>query len=890
MFITFLAHSRFFSLPSIICLIVIVGTFSCKSNNPSPSIPILKNTSNVVTVTNNKSSDVSSTTNLSSPSSNLTSTTASETQGSEALKSTVKYSSEDSIKLDATNNTVILYGKARVNYEDFELIADYIKYNKKDNTLFSKGLLDNNLGYKGRPIFKSGKDAPMTCDSLAYNFKTKKGKSFGFVTQQDGGVIHAQIFKKSEGSEGFFRNGIYTTCDAPEPHFGIRITKGIATENKIITGPSLLEIEDIPFPILLPFGFFPKPNKRASGLIIPSPGEDATRGFFLRDGGYYIAFKDYVDLKLTGSAYTKGSYSGALLSNYKKRYKYSGNLNFTLAHTQYGLENTSSFVKQNDFRLTWTHQQNPSARPGTTFGANVNIASSSYLSNTAAGGSYNLSQILNNNLSSSISYGRTWKGKPYNFTTSFSHRQDITKKVVSMSLPNFSFNIASQNPFDSKDRVGEQKWYQRITLGYSLQGQNSISNMPESQVFNNTTLRKLQNGISHSTAPALSLNVLKIFQFNTGMNYTERWYLQSIRKHYDATSQGVKIDTIQGFNRAYDYSFNTGISTKLYGLVQFNKSKIKAIRHVFTPNASFSYRPDFSESSYGFYKSYTDNLGKQQKYSIYEGGVYGSPGAGKSAGINFGFDNTIELKYRTINSSGEEEFKKLAVLQGLRFSGFYNFLADSLKLSPIGFSGRTNLFGEKVGINFSGNLDPYQINTQGTKINKFEYQKGGIARLTGLNFSFGYSFNPNSFKPSQASATTNSSKPTKEQQDELATSFRNPNSFVDYTIPWNLSFNFSFNYTKPTFNATTNSNINVNGDVRITKKWKIGFFTGYDFKYKKITPTSLSIYRDLHCWDLSINWIPFGTYQSYNLVLKVKAAMLSDMKMNKRRDFSTNTW
>ena len=801
------------------------------------------------------------------------------------IKSAVKYSAEDSIKLDTEHTCIYLYGKAKVKYEDFELIADYIRFDKKNNTLFAKGLLVKNNDYHGRPIFESGKDAPMTADSLAYNFTSKKGKSYGTISEQDGGFIQAQQFKKGEEQEGYFKNGIYTTCNDPHPHFGIRITKGIVSDKKIVTGPAYIEIEDVPFPIFLPFGFFPKPNKRSSGILFPAFGEDPSRGFFLRDLGFYIGFSDFWDMKILTTVFSKGNFNGNLQGQYLKRYRYSGNLSFDYAYTQSGLENSVSANSQKDFRFTWAHTKNANSTPGTSFAANVNIASSSYLSRTAAGFSYNFSQITTNNLSSSISYGKTWRNTPFNFTSSLSHRQDITQKTISLYLPNFSFNVATINPFDLKKNAIVQKWYQRLTIGYSLQGQNTVENIKESELFSQQTLQQFKTGVSHTVPIELSLNVFKYFQFNSGINYNEKWYLKTIRKTYNVQTNAVENNTVDEFSRFYEYDLTTGFSTKLYGSTQFRKGKIKAIRHVLTPRINFNYRPDFSDSWYGFYRYYTDANGLQQKYSIFENGIYGSPSAGKTAGISFSIENNVDAKIKTKNSAGEEELKKIPILQGLALSGSYNFLADSLKLSPISFNGRTNLLGEKFGINFNGTFDPYQLNPiTGTRINKLELKNGNIARLTAFNFSFGFNLNADALKKKKEKLENNKLTPL--QTEQLAAISTNPNAFVDFTIPWNLTINYSLNYSKPNISPSSiNNTLNFNGDVNVTQKWKIGFQSGYDFKTEKLSATSLSIYRDLHCWDLSFQWIPFGAYQSYNVNLKVKATILSDLKLTKRRDF-----
>lgn len=820
-------------------------------------------------------------------------TVSKKTNQAGTFSSKVNYSAEDSIKADIKNNIVFLYGKAKVKYEDFEIEADFIQLDQKNNTLFAKGLINPKTKiYSGKPVLIQGAEPPLTTDSLFFNYKTKKGKSFGVFTDVEGGFLQAAQFKKNQYDEGFFKRGIYSTCNLPHPHFGIHITRGIATDKQIITGPAYLVIEDIPLPLGVPFGFFPKPNRRSGGLLFPTFGED-TRGFFMRDLGYYLGLNDYWDLSTRGTLYSKGSYELGTAARYRKNYKYDGSLNFRFASTKNGVEGTESFKKPNkDFNLTWSHSQSPLANPGTTFSASVNAGTGSYFSNTGAAGTYNPTEIARNTLSSSISYGKVFANGLFNFSSSLSHSQDIEQQTVFLDLPRFSLNMTTINPFDTKDRAGEQKWYQRLSLGYSMQGSNSI-NTKEYKLFKKESLKDFRNGIQHDIPINLSLNILKYFQFNSGMQYSEKWYLQTIRKRLDPIASGFKqvTDTIQGFSRVYDYSLNTGLATKVYGKFNFKKGNLMALRHIMTPSVNFNYRPDFGTSRFGYFQNIQGDTSKiVTRYSIYENAVFGSPSSGRVAGIGFSVDNNVEAKVRSDADSTKNSIN-IPILQSLTFSGSYNFAAENFKLSTIGFSGRTSFFKEKIGINFYGTLDPYKLDDLGNRIEKYTIESGKLARLTNFGLSTDFSLNSKAAKKRGENLDVldkGKQNLSKSQQDELNAISRDPNAFVDFNIPWNVSAAYSFNYSKSGLQSSISNTLNVFGDFNVTPKWKVQYTSGYDFQANKLSLTQFSIYRDLHCWDLSFRWSPIGTYKFYSVDLKVKASILQDLKLSKRRDAYNN--
>ncbi|RYU92339.1 LPS-assembly protein LptD [Mucilaginibacter terrigena] len=822
------------------------------------------------------------------------------------LKSIIKAVAEDSSFVDNDNKMKYLYGKARVTYEDFELDAEYIRIDEKRHLIFASGAIDpKTKRYIGRPLSKSGQEKPVASDSLLFDYKTKKGKIWNPASEQEGNFISGGQAKRLNETEVAYRNVLFSTCDLPMPdtHFGIVITKGIGQKNRIISGPAYLEIAGVPLPLAIPFGFFPKPDSRTSGVILPTFGEDQKLGFYLRNLGYYIGINDNIDVTFMSSLYSKGSYELSANSRYLKRYKYGGNLTLSYGSHNYGLAGDPA-VK--DFNIAWTHSQDPNANPGTTFSASVNAGTSTNYINSRNQNSYDLQALTQNNLRSSISYGRVWTGTPFNLNVSIGHSQDLTQKTVTLELPTFSFNMATLSPFDTKDRVGEQKWYQRITVGYSLVGTNKLNNIPEAELFkSNTFTKRLQSGLQHQVPVAFNAT-LGFFQFNTGANYTERWYLQSIRKRFDRGTRDAIVDTVAGFARAGEYSLNAGFSTKLYGTLRFKKGNITAIRHVSTPSISFNYRPDFGDPSYGYYRTAVSAATVPypyyaQRYSIFEQSVYGGPSPGKQAGIGFSLDNTIEAKLKPKSTDTSGLGKKVPILQGLTFSTFYNFAADSLKLSNINFSGHTSVLNQKVNINFSGTFNPYvtlvrdsisngRLQNYLRPINRFTWQDGKFPMLQSFSFSMSGSLNPATFHPKPAVPVSNTLQTMDPNQAaRLAMINSDPGAYIDFNIPWNISINYSFNYSNNIVNTSTANTVMLSGDVSITNKWKIQYNTNYDLKAGKLSDaTSFAIYRDLHCWDLSIQWLPFGFYKSYNVTLKVKASILQDLKLSKRSDYTNN--
>ncbi|MDB4927179.1 putative LPS assembly protein LptD [Mucilaginibacter sp.] len=831
------------------------------------------------------------------------------TKKNQTLDSEIKEIAADSATNDVETGISQRFGKARVTYGDFELDADYIRIDRKQHIIFASGRIDpKTKRYVGRPISKQGSDKPITSDSLQFNYETKKGLIHNVLTEQDGNYIsHGQAKKISE-TEVAYHNIIFSACDKPDPDYGIVITRGIGEKNRIISGPAYLEIEGVPIPIGIPFGFFPKPDTRSSGLILPTPGEDATLGFFLRDFGYYMGLSDYADLTNLGTYYSNGSYEVSSTLDYMSRYKYSGNLALSYGSHNYGL---AGDPPARDFHIAWTHSQNPNASPGSTFSASVNAGTSSFYQNNPASIGYNLQQLTQNALRSSISYSKSWTGwggAPLNLTVGLSHSQDLTLKTVSLELPSLNFSMGTINPFDKRDRVGEQKWYQKITIGYTMTATNRVTAVPESQLFTSETLTKrLQNGIQHSIPLGFNLTVLKYFQFGINVNYTERWYLQTIRERY-ARADSLVTDTIPGFQRAGNYSMGVSLSTKVYGTINFKNSKIRAIRHTMTPSIGFGYSPDYSGFNHTYNRSIVSNASipypvVYTNYSIFDHSVYGGPSGRRQAGINISLDNSLEAKVRPKSTDTSQTDRKIQLLQSLSFSTTYNIAADSFKLSPISFSGHTSVLHDRVNLSFGGTLNPYetrvmdsvssgQIQHYKRDVNRYTLQDGKLPTILGFNFSASASLNPATFHPSPtAPAGSTYQTATPDQLQKMALYNPDPGAYIDFNIPWNLSLNYSFSYSNAYISTSNTNTLMISGDLSLTKKWKIQYNTNYDLKALKLSSaTSFAIYRDLHCWDLSIQWLPFGYYKSYSVTLRVKSTILQALKLSKKSDYTSNSY
>ncbi len=806
------------------------------------------------------------------------------------IEDPVKSTAVDSILYSLDNKKVFLYGKAKVNYQNLELTASRIEFDMETKEAFAYGSPDSTGKIAGKPVFKEGNET-FNMDSIRYNFDSKKAKIYGVVTQQGEGFLHSQMTKKMPDNSVNLIGGKYTTCDADHPHFYINLTKAKVIPNKqIITGPAYLVIEDVPlYPIGIPFGFFPNKKGRHSGILIPRYGEESSRGFYLQQGGYYFGMSELFDLALTGSIYSFGGWDLNARSAYKVRYKYSGSFDLSGVKLIVGSKGDSDYMNTGTYSVRWTHTQDPKFKPNSNFSASVNFTTSKY--NTYA--SYNPSAYLNNSINSSIAYSRVFEGTPFSLTLSANHSQNTRDESVTIGFPTFTFNMASIYPFRSKKFSGKPNVFQKIGISYNTTLQNQYTTKEE-MLFKGNWQDNMKNGMKHSMPVSTSFSLLKYLTVSPSMQMSEYWYLESIRKNYNPTTKEVETDTIPGFVRAMDYSYSAGMSTKLYGTFQFaSNSKVQAIRHLMTPSISFSYKPDFSTPNWGYFREVTDSTGKIEKYSIFQNGIYGGPSASRSGSVGFSLDNILEMKVRS-DKDTTQKTKKIKLLDNLRFSSSYNLLADSMKLAPVNFSGRVSLTKE-FALNFGGVINPYSLTDKGTLEDKWQYTKNGsLGRLTSFNTSFSLSF------ASKAGKGQNQGQQGMQENAPVVESFQQQygnndtpygipmSTYTNFNVPWNVSLNYNLNYSKPAFKSTLNQTVNFNGGLSLTPKWKVNFSSGWDFRTNQITYTNMGISRDLHCWEMSFNWIPMGPRQSYSFRINVKSGVLRDLKYDKRKSWSDN--
>jgi len=798
---------------------------------------------------------------------------------------------------NSSGNKVLMSEKAEVKYKDIELKAAYIEFNQDSNLIYAIGKPDSTGKIIGKPIFIQG-DQKFEADQIRYNIKSKKGIVFGVVTEKEGGFIHGGRTKLINDSTYCLINGKYTTCNAEHPHFYLEMTKAkVLSNKKIVTGPAYLVIEDLPiYFVFVPFGFFPNSSTYSSGLLMPAYGEEVNRGFFLRDFGYYWAANDYFDAAIKGDLYSLGSRGVKIHANYKLRYRFSGGFDMKFYKNVFGDKGLPDFRTQNDFAITWNHSMDAKASPSQTFSASVDFSTSQFDQNNSYYNSNNTQNYLTNTKQSSISYSKRWENSPFNMSANLRHSQNSRDTTISLTLPQLTFNMSRVYPFKSKVSAGKEKWYEKIGISYSMDMQNTI-NTKENKLLNSSLIKDWKNGIKQSIPISTSFKALKYLTISPSFSYNERWYMQQIRKAYnEKIKQVVVTDTIYGFTRDYDYSISVGASTKIYGdFIPFNpKSNIKQIRHVMTPSISFSLRPDFSNSNFGMYENieYFDDKGRpvSLRYPVHEGGVYGTASAGKSGSIGFSLNNTLEMKKLNIkDTTTTETYKKIKLLDQLSITSSYNLAADSLNLSNINISARTKVAG--VDVNFGAILDPYAFQN-GHLINQFEFSRTGkLARLTSANLSFGLSFNSKADEDKKKAADssdglTAKEKAEAERQRKQQITGGIPD-YADFNAPWDLRFDYSLRYSKPdpSKNPLITQTVDFNGNVSLTKQWKIGFSSGLDVQKMAVTFTQFNLFRDLHCMQMSLNLIPFGYRQSYSFTIRATADMLKDLKLNKQQSF-----
>lgn len=813
----------------------------------------------------------------------------------------------DSLYYDLRNKMVYIYEQGDVSYGDMNLKADFMNINLDNKNIYAYGKADTVDGapVMTRPVFTQG-TTTLNMDTITYNIESQRAKIKSIATQQGDGWLVGTSVKKMEDNTINIEGGMYTTCDQTDhPHFYLAMTKAkVIPGKKAITGPAYLVMEDVPIYFLgVPEGFFPLNTGPKSGILMPTYGEEATRGFYIRGLGYYFTLSEHMDLALTGGIYTLGSWEANVRSRYIKRYKYSGNLNFDFSSVKSGDKGDADYIKQNTFKLQWTHSQDAKANPGSTFSASVNLASSGYSKYSAN----TLNDMLSTQTNSSISYSKNWAGTPFSLSMNMAVSQNSQTKAISVTLPTVSFNVSRFYPFKRAVKIGKDRWYEKISMSYSGKLTNSVS-ATESDIFSRQTLDNMRNGVQHTIPVQASFNVLNYINITPSFNYNERWYFKKVDRQWNpTTNMAEELDPEYGFYRLYDYTTALSFSTTLYGMWQvrekYKNFKLQAIRHTFSPSISFSYAPDFSNQKYGYFKTVqSDSTGRTTVYSPFADNAYGTPSQGRSMAMSFSLSQSLEAK--VLSKRDSTGIKKISLIDDFSISGSYNFLADSMKLSNISLSLRSTFSG-KIGINLRATLDPYEVSPEGIRYNKLTWRRGNLGRIINTGWSFGYSFKSRDNTKQPAINDINSVPP------EYMNPFYDPygtmdpvlrrqymaNAYYDFSLPWNIGFNYAVNYSVSYVNNGTTGirrnitqTIGFNGSITFSPKMAATFSGGYDIATNKLTTSSISITRDLHCWQMSFSWIPFGYYKSWSFHIGVKAASLQDLKYDKSQSMYDNLY
>lgn len=842
----------------------------------------------------------------------------------DALDAPVRYSATDSL-VWTRGGSAYLYGAGEVKYEKIELTADVISMDIDSSIVHALGRPDSTGQMVGLPIF-SDAGTPYETDRISYNFKSKRGKINNVFTQQGDGYMTGRDAKKDSNNVFYIQGGKYTTCDDPHPHFYVAMTRAKTRPKKdVVFGPAYLVVEDVPLPLAIPFGFFPFTSDYSSGFIMPSYGDETERGFYLRDGGYYFAISDKMDLRLTGEVFTKGSWGVAAASRYARRYKYSGSFDFSYLVTKQGERNLPDYSVGKNFRIQWSHRQDAKAVPNSNFSASVNFATSSYERS-------NLNSLYNPMLNSqsvrtsSVSFSKTFPeiGLTISATTNIS--QSIQDSIVSLTLPNLSVSLSKKYPFKRKKRAGDERWYEKISLSYTGQMSNSIT-AKENEIFKSSLIEDWRNGFSHRIPVSATFQLFDYINVTPSLSYNERWYFKKVNREWDEQTKEVVRDTVYGFNRVYNYNLSLSLNTTLYGFYQpagfLKNSRVHTVRHVFKPSISFNYAPDFSTERYGYYDTYTytDENGevRQVEYSPYEGSLYGVPGKGKTGSVTFDVGNNIEMKWRTKNDS----LKKVSLIDELGANISYNMAAKVRPWSNLSTRLRLKLSKSYTfSLNATWATYAYEFNDRGQVVvgNKTEWSYGRFGRFQGMSQNLSYTFNNQTFKKikrlfvrEDAEADVDDAKEKDKKDDKskkgkgvsmVARSSSAEKAEVDndgympFKLPWNFSISYGIimaentaakiNIKSMRYPYKFTQNMNFSGNIGISDNWKINFTSGYNFEYKKLTTTTMNVSRDLHCFEMSCG-IVLAPYTSFNFSFRATSQMLADaLKIDKRSSGSSN--
>lgn len=821
---------------------------------------------------------------------------------------------KDSIRQDFSNGQRKMYywGDVEVSYENIKLKADYMEYDMSTGTVYARGTYDSLAQeWKGQPEMTQGSQT-FNMEEVRYNFNTRKARITNMITKEDDGILHGKNIKMMPDKSINITKGKYTVCDLEHPHYYLKLSSAkVVTKpsQKTVFGPAHLVVEDVDLPIGIPFGFIPKRPDRATGLLMPSFGEENARGFYLRDAGMYFVLGDYFDMSLTGDYYTLGSWAANLNSRYMVKYKFTGNLAVNYSVDQTGEKGSTDFFQSKNFGVRWSHSQDSKAHPGTSFSASVNFSSPS----NSRYNSHSVSEALQNQISSSISYSKNWNGK-FNLSVNALHSQNSRDSSYTFTLPNITFSVSTFYPFKIKNRVGKERFYEKFALGYNTSIQNKI-NFRASEFGEPGFIDKFQNGVAHNFSIKLpDFTLFKYLNVAPNVSYGMNWFFRKSEAYFDPETNSVKTEMgkqFGTFGATHNYSGSLSMSTRIYGMYNFGKyHKIQALRHVVSPSVSMSFSPEKGKAFNGWRTfNYVDTLGVQKSYdyNIYQGQINSAPGKGKSATMSISLGNNLEAKVRDMKDTTGTGSKKVKILDQFNFSTGYNFLADSLKMNNVGLSMSTSIFG-KLGINGNMNFDPYAINERGQRVNKYNLLETGVPlRLTNVSTSLSYSLSGkgtvkgNDGSKSSGGDGGGSGNPADYYRRiyyHPLTGEYIPGGWLYYTnpnVPWSLNFNYSFSMSR-SYNYANNQlskkdnytqTLGVQGNIQLTPKMSVQAQSGWDFTAMKMTTTQFSFRYDLHCFNISVSWVPSGMYQSYSFLISANAAALADLLRFKK---STSYW
>lgn len=848
------------------------------------------------------------------------------TKKKSALEDLVDYTAKDSIVFYMGTKNALLYGDSKVNYQNIELTAEHITMNIDSSLVHAIGVKDSTDHWVGSPVFKQGDDT-YESESMDYNFDTQKGFIHNVYTTQDEGFLRGEDSKKGSDNTIFLKHGTYTTCDKEHPHFYIALSRAkVRTGKDVSSGPFWLVVEDVPLPLALPFAYFPFTSSYSSGFIMPSYGDESTKGFYLRDGGYYFAMSDHMDLKLTGEIFTKGSWGLAAQTTYNWRYKYSGNFYFNYQVSVEGEKNLPDYSKSTNFKLQWTHRQDSKANPNSSFSASVNFATQSYEKNNLTS-LYNPTSYSQSTRTSSVSYSKTFPKIGLSVSASFNIAQNMKDSTLALTLPSMSFSLSRFYPFKRKHAVGKERWYEKIAMTYTGTLSNSISTK-EDKLMKSSLIKDWSNGMKHSIPVSMSFNLFNYINVTPSFNYSSRWYTHKIEQSWDISRQKVINDTIYGFNRVWDYNLSLSANTKLYGFFKPNKKvfgdKIEMIRHVLTPTVSFSYTPDFGASRYGYYKTYTktDLEGNVSvvEYSPYSGSLYGTPSKGMTGSVTMDIGNNIEMK---VNSDKDTTgIKKISIIDELGASLSYNMAAKTQPWSNL--STRLRLKWGKFTLNLNAvfNTYAYEFDKNGNVVvgNRTEWSYGRFGRFQGASKNFSYTFNNKTLKnlkekfskkkekkddkdtDSDADPDTDSdsgkSSKAPDSSDSKQEGTLDADGYLAFNMPWSFSISYGITMAEDKtadidiktmrYPFKFSHNLNGSGSLRLSTGWNVSFSSGWDFTANQLSMTTVNISRDMHCFNISAGLV-FGTYTSYNITLRANASTLTDALKYDKKSSYTNT-